>query len=161
MALFDEGRATDSTIYENGYTIRKHLKVAGATPGMNRKFRIFNGIRFLTGLQFNLMCAVGHYYTHQFDSTIYNIPQRTKISRSYPLPDLKGKNYTEGHLLLPLAFEMDVFNDRFLLRPGLYLGIIWGKFRKLYRASFDEGHGAGISLIYKLKGGEQIMITDG
>jgi hypothetical protein len=96
--------------------------------------------------------AATHYYYHRLDSIRY-LPRPIETKTTH-LPNLKGKNYFEWQVMIPLGIEYAVYKNRLFLRAEFIAGTIGSRYRFLYRSKGvlnNEAHGFGFWLSYSPK----------
>ena len=147
-AIGDEGYLypTDTLKHRNMYSLTKNQQFLGANAGVNRRFIISKKLNFLIGLHAQGSFAVVHNYQQRWDSSTYT-PSRGWNTKSSELGKLKGKNFFQWQLLVPLGLEYEFVKKRFFIRLELDAGIVGSNYRPKNFAA-KEAHGAGISLIY-------------
>jgi hypothetical protein len=139
----------DTVGYNNKYTLTKNQQFLGLQIGINRRFPIARKLEFFTGLHFQGSFAIVHYYQQQLDSSSWTTTGGWK-TKATQMPDLKGKNFFQWQLMVPLGFEYAVVRNQFFIRLELDLGIVGSQYRPRSSAQ-NEAHGFGISLIYQPK----------
>lgn len=144
-------KPNDYTYYTNTYSLAQQQQFLGATLGLNRRFRLLNRLQFLAGLHGQGSVALLHRYKQQWDSTTLVVQNSQAVRRetqTSQLPSLKGKNYFQWQLLVPLGLEAAVYKQEVLVRLEANLGIVGNVYKAKDLAS-REGHGLGLWLIYQ------------
>jgi|688.fasta_scaffold25335_14 hypothetical protein len=151
-AIGDESfvSSPDTVLFRNMYSLTKNQQFFGANLGLNRRFAISKKLSFLTGLHAQGSFALVHYYQQQWDSTTFK-PGVGRNNKTTNLPNIKGKNFFQWQVLVPLGLEYEFVKERFFIRMELAVGIIGSDYRPKY-SSAKEAHGAGIWLVYQPKG---------
>lgn len=137
----------DPDVYSYRYSLTNKLQFLGVNLGANRRFNIAGRMRFLTGFRMQESAAITNYYTQVWDSS-RSTPSAGLIRTRTKMFNLKGKNFFQWQVMIPLAFEYDLKRDRLVIRLEADLGIVGSRFRSKDLAS-SEAHGAGIWLIYR------------
>jgi hypothetical protein len=138
--------SSDTVIRKNMYALAKNQQFLGANAGVNRRFSIFKRWKFLIGLHAQGSFAMLHYYQQRWDSSIFTRSGEWS-TRTTQLPDLKGKNFFQWQVMVPLGFEYEIQKDRAFIRFEVDAGIIGSHYRPKNSTS-KEAHGAGIWLLY-------------
>jgi hypothetical protein len=147
-AIGDESypSATDTVRRRNMYSLRKNQQFIGTNVGVNRRFAISNKLKFLTGLHLQGSFAIVHNYQQRWDSSTFYSGGEWK-TKTTQLPDLKGRNFFQWQLLVPLGLEYELRKEQLFIRFELDAGIIGSQYRPKNFAT-KEAHGAGIWLVY-------------
>ncbi|OGX82314.1 hypothetical protein [Hymenobacter glacialis] len=151
--LLSPGSQTDFTYKTNVYSLVQQQQFVGATLGLNRRFRLVNRLHFLTGLHGQGSVAVVHGYTPQWDSTTLVVQNGQVLRRerkTTQLPYLKGKNYFQWQLFIPIGLEVAVYKQEVFVRLEADFGIRGNQFRSKELAAL-ETHGVGLWLTYQPK----------
>jgi hypothetical protein len=151
-AIGDENFVTspDTVLYRNMYSLTKNQQFFGANLVLNRRFAISKNFKFLTGIHAQGSVALVHHYQQSWDSSTYKLGGIRNTKTTY-MPDLKGKNFFQWQLMVPLGLEYEFVKEQFFIRFELAAGIIGSDYRPKY-SSAKEAHGAGIWLVYQPKG---------
>ena len=139
----------DTVIHDDRYSLTKNQQFLGLQIGINRRYHMAKKLQFFTGLHFQGSFAIVHYYEQQLDSSSWT-PATGWKTRTTPLPDLKGKNFFQWQLMVPLGIEYAFAKNAFFVRLELDLGIVGSQYRSTSFAA-SEAHGFGLSLIYQPK----------
>jgi len=147
-AIADEGfyYSTDTSKYVNKYSLTQKLQFFGANVGINRRINISKKLQFITGLHVQGSLALLHYYKQQWDSSTYS-PSNGWKTNTTQLQHLKGKNFFQWQLMVPLGLEYEVYKKQFYIRIEVDAGIVGSKYIGKTFAD-KEAHGAGIWFIY-------------
>jgi hypothetical protein len=150
-AIGDENFVTspDTVLYRNMYALTKNQQFFGANMGLNRRFTISKKLSFLTGIHAQGSFALVHHYQQSWDSSTYK-PGGVRNTKKTYMPDLKGKNFFQWQLMVPLGLEYEFVKDRFFIRVEVAAGIIGSNYRPK-DISAKEAHGAGLWLVYQPK----------
>ena len=143
----------DFTYHTNTYSLDQKQQFLGATLGLNRRFRLANRLNILTGLHGQGSIAVVHTYKQQWDSTTLVVQNGQVVRRetqTSQLPYLRGKNYFQWQLFVPLGLEVAVYKQEVSVRLEANLGIRGNAFKGKDFAS-REAHGVGLWLTYQPK----------
>lgn len=135
-----------SVIHRNMYSLTKNQQFFGANAGLNRRLSISKKLKFIMGIHAQGSFAVVHNYQQRWDSSTYT-PSGGWNTKSSELGKLKGKNFFQWQLLVPLGLEYEFVKKQFFIRLELDAGIVGSHYRPKNFAA-KEAHGAGISLIY-------------
>ncbi len=137
----------DTAIYRNLYTPTQNQQFIGGNVGVNRRFILSKKLKFLTGLHAQGSFAIVHNYQQRWDSSTYIINGGRSTKTTY-MPNLKGKNFFQWQILVPLGLEYEFKKEQFFIRLELNAGIIGSRYRPKGFAA-REAHCVGIWLIYK------------
>lgn len=137
----------DTVIHMNMYSLTKIQQFFGANAGLNRRFTVSKKFRFLLGIQAQGSFALVHRYQQRWDSSRYT-PSGGWTNKRSQLPDLKGKNFFEWQVMIPLGLEYAFNQEKFCIRFELEPGIIGSRYRRK-SITAREAHGAGLWLAYK------------
>lgn len=140
--------AADTAYYEKYYTLQQKLRFAGATLGINRRFRISNGVRAFTGFHLQGSIAITHRYKQGIDSISYT--QSTRKITTTPMGYLQGTHFFQWQAMIPLGIEINLYKHQWYLRAEGDIGFIGGQYRGRF-SLYDEAHGAGLWLVYQLQ----------
>jgi hypothetical protein len=136
----------DNVKIQNLYSLTKNQQFLGANFGLNRRFKISNSLSFLTGLHAQGSFAITHYYQQRWDSSTFT-PTSGLSTKTTTMPELKGVNFFQWQVLVPLGLEYEISKNHLFIRFELNLGIVGSQYRpKDYAAK--EAHGLGIWLLY-------------
>ena len=147
------GSQTDFTYKTNVYSMVQRQQFLGASLGLNRRFRLANRLQFLTGLHGQGSIAVVHTYKPRWDSTTLVVQNSQVLGReteTTQLPYLKGKNYFQWQLFIPIGLEVAVYKQEVFVRLEADFGIRNNQFKAKDLASL-ETHGVGLWLTYQPK----------
>jgi hypothetical protein len=137
----------DTVFYRDTYSLVKFQQFLGVNIGLNRRFNISQRLSFLIGLHAQGSFAIIHHYQQRWDSSVYT-PTGGWDTKTTHLPNLKGKNFFQWQIMMPLGLEYEFKKEKFLVRLELNAGVVGSRYRpKNFAAS--EAHGIGIWLIYK------------
>jgi hypothetical protein len=147
-AIGDEGYvfSPDTAIYRNMYSLTKNQQFFGVNVGLNRRFKISEKLKIITGLHVQGSFAIVHNYQQRWDSSTYSPAVGWDI-RTTHLPNLKGKNFFQWQILVPLGLEYELIKEKFLIRFELDAGIVGSHYTPKDFAA-KEAHGIGLWLIY-------------
>jgi hypothetical protein len=148
-AIGDENyfSSSDTVMNRNLYSLTKNQQFFGANAGVNRRFVISKKLNFMTGLHAQGSFALVHNYKQRWDSSTYTQSGgwNTKTTQ---LHNLKGKNFFQWQLMVPLGLEYEFLKKQFFIRFELDAGIVGSRYRPK-NFSAKEAHGAGLWLVYK------------
>jgi hypothetical protein len=136
---------TISHVYK--YSVTQNLQFFGANAGVNRRFTISKKLEFIAGLQAQGSFALVHRFRQQWDSSAYTPGSGWKTNNTQ-LPNIKGKNFFQWQVMVPLGLEYALYKKKFFIRLEVNAGIVGSKYRPK-TASYKEAHGAGIWFIYQ------------
>jgi hypothetical protein len=131
------------------YSLNKIQQFARADAGVNKHFRLSERSQILVCLQGQGNFAIVHQYQQQWDSATFT-PSSGWTEKTTQLPGLKGKNFFQWQIMVPIGFEYMFFKESFYVRLELAPGIIGSRYRPR-SASAREAHSAGIWLAFKPK----------
>jgi hypothetical protein len=142
-------RYLDTVRHRYMYSLNRIQRFAGATAGLNRQIKLSKRSQILAGIQGQGKFAIAHHYQQTWDSTTYTRSGgwMESITR---LSDLKGKNFFQWQVMLPIAFEYLFYKESLSIRLELVPGIIGSRYRPKSNSA-KEAHGAGIGLAFKPK----------
>jgi hypothetical protein len=139
----------DTVLHEDKYSLFKNQQFLGGQVGLNRRYNISKKLQLFSGLHLQGSFAVVHHYQQQLDSSTF-APSRGWTSSTSQLPHLKGKNFFQWQVMVPLGIEYDIHQKELFLRLELIVGMVGSRYRpKTFAAK--EAHGIGLSLIYHPK----------
>ncbi|WP_035561508.1 hypothetical protein [Hymenobacter sp. IS2118] len=141
------------TYKANGYSLTQQQQFLGATLGLNRRFRLVDRLHFLAGLHGQASIAAVHGYQPRWDSTtlvVENSQVLRRETKTTQLPYLRGKNYLQWQLFIPLGLEAAVYKQEVFVRLEADFGLIGNQFKPNDLAS-REAHGIGLWLTYQPK----------
>lgn len=136
----------DTTLFSDKYSIAQKQQFAGVNVGFNRRIQLSKQLQFITGFHLQGGIAFLHEYSQRWDSSFYR--RQVWTTRTFFLPDLKGKNFFQWRAMIPLGLELNVYKQEFFVRAEFDLGIVGDPFRK-EAFTKREAHGYGIWLIYQ------------
>lgn len=139
----------DTSAEINMYSLTRKQQFFGLNAGLNRRFNISKKLRFFTGFHTQGSFSLVHYYKQQWDSSTYT-PATGRKTGTTKLPDLKGRNYFQWQLMIPLGLEYELYKKRFFIRVEVDAGIAANRYVARGFAN-REAHGAGVWLIYQRK----------
>jgi hypothetical protein len=139
--------STDTAIHINMYSLTKVQQFFGGNAGVNRRFTISKRLKFLTGLHGQGSVALVHKYQQRWDSSRYT-PSGGWIKRTLPMPKLKGKNFFEWQVRIPLGLEYAFYKDKACIRLEADVGLIGSRYRAKNFLE-REALGAGLWLLYR------------
>jgi hypothetical protein len=140
--------SSDTVRHRNMYSLMKNQKFFGANAGVNRRFPISKRLKFMMGVHAQGSFAIVHNYQQRWDSSTFT-PSSGWNTKTSGLPDLKGKNFFQWQIMVPLGLEYEL-KERLLIRFELDAGLIGSRFRSKDLAA-KEANGAGIWIIYRPK----------
>ncbi len=141
------------TYKTNGYSLTQQQQFVGATLGLNRRFRLVNRLHFLAGLHGQVSIAAVHGYQPRWDSTtlvVENSQVLRRETKTTQLPYLRGKNYLQWQLFIPVGLEVAIYKQEVLVRLEADFGLVGNQFKPKALAS-REAHGVGLWLTYQPK----------
>ncbi len=141
----------DSTFDSKTYWIEQRINFAGLHAGLNHKIRIGKRLEFLTGILLAGEMAVLHKYRQWADTSSFSPTQHRYVHVGTDrLPDLKGRNFIQWSILVPLAAEINVYKKQWLVKPEITIGWLANKYLIGNKYSL-ESINAALWFIYRRK----------
>lgn len=129
------------------YSLTQNQQFFGVNAGLNERLKIFKRLQFFSGLHMQGSFALIHHYKQQWDSSTFT-PQQGFQTRTTKLSNLKGKNFFQWQLMVPLGLEYELYKKTLFIRLEIDAGIVSSRYRG--KSFFEkEAHGAGLWLIYQ------------
>ncbi len=130
------------------YSLKHQHQFLGINTGINRRFKVAKNFQLLLGLHLQTGYTIRNQYKQQIDTLIYG-PQIGWLQSTTKMPELKGRNYFQTHVMIPIGFEYAFTKKKnYAVRLDFNLGIVDNRYRM--KNFYDrEAHGAGIWFIYK------------
>ena len=145
--LYSKDTVNYSDRYSEKYVLTQNMQFAGINLGLTRRIKVARRLQTIIGIQGQGGFAFVHNYQPYWDSSfrVSADPWQTK-SVTY-LPALKGKNFFQWQVMLPLGLEYQIYKDKFFVRLEVEPGIVGNRY--IYNSfAAREAHGAGIWIIY-------------
>ena len=140
----------DTTRIAHQYSLQHKHQFLGINAGINRRFALAKNFQLLLGLHLQTGYTIRNQYKQQIDTLIYG-PQIGWLQSTKKMPELKGRNYFQTHVMIPIGFEYAFTKKKnYAVRLDFNLGIVDNRYRM--KNFYDrEAHGAGIWLMYSPK----------
>ena len=148
-AIGEDRSYIDTTRHLYMYSLNKIQQFAGVNAGINRQFQLSKRSQIRVGIQAQGSIAIVHYVQQRWDSTTFK-PGTGRIEKTTHLPDLKGKNFFQWQVVVPVAFEYLFYKDCLSIRLEVSPGIIGCRYRSEFNSG-KEAHSAGVWLSFKPK----------
>ena len=141
--------STDTIMYRDVYSLVQKQQFLGVNAGINRRSKISKALSFITGFQLQGSIAFLHRYQEQWDSSTYH--NQIWTTRTSQLPDLKGKNFIQWRMTVPIGLEFNAYKHEIFLRAEFDLGIVGDRYRRSSGFLNNEAHGYSLCILYQPK----------
>lgn len=139
----------DSIKYSYKYSLTQNQQFFGLHLDLYRKLRLGKKVLLTAGVLAQAGFALLHNYEQRWDSSTRQ-STRARQTKTTLLPPMKGKNFFQWQLMLPLGVEYQFYKNVSWVRLEIDPGIVGNRYR--YRSfSAREAHAAGVSLIYRFE----------
>jgi|GEM_PF-1696231 len=116
------------------------------TGGLNYKVKIFNGVRFTTGIIFQPNLTLNNCFDMQIDSIFFK-KNTGIIIKNGNITTMEGVPVFSFNLYIPAGVEVDVYKQQFFIQSTFNAGFLFSRY--YLDQNKKEANGFGFSLIYK------------
>lgn len=141
--------STDTILYRDVYSLVQKQQFVGINIGINKRIRISKPLTFITGFHLQGSIAFLHRYQQQWDSSTYH--KQIWTTKTSQLPGLKGKNFFQWRMTVPIGLEFNAYKHEIYLRAEFDLGIVGDRYRRRSGFLNNEAHGYSLYILYQPK----------